>query len=64
MQRWQRVAASIHQTIAHSCLNLSTLLPCVAPPPPQRRGAHVPTEDEEFPPYFDTFAVREGCLLL
>ena len=22
------------------------------------RAAHVPTEDDELPPYFDTFAVR------
>lgn len=29
-----------------------------APLPPQKRG-HVPQEDEEFPPYFDTFAVGQ-----
>lgn len=29
-------------------------LPCCAV---QKRG-HIPQEDEEFPPYFDTFAVR------
>ena len=30
----------------------------------QRRGAHVPQEEDELPPYFDTFAVRCRRLLL
>lgn len=46
---------------AHSSCKASKRMSCPSALPSrglQKRGAHIPTEDEEFPPYFDTFAVR------